>query len=137
MTVGGEADIHGAPQLSEELQRLAGDGWREIIVDPTDEFFIDSTILGVLLKASRRARDEGGTLVLVSDDPRITRVRDHGPPRPVHVRAPARGGCGASGSSGRSRHDRHRDQADERLATLVEHLRDKNAQLGGRSSRAS
>ena len=36
--------------------------------------FIDSTILGVLLKASRRARDEGGTLVLVSDDPRITRA---------------------------------------------------------------
>ena len=26
VTVGGEADIHGAPQLSEELQRLAGDG---------------------------------------------------------------------------------------------------------------
>ena len=74
VTISGEADVASAPQLSEELERLVGDGAHEVIVDLLDVPFVDSTVLGVLLKVSRRARAEGGEVVLVSDDPRVLRV---------------------------------------------------------------
>jgi anti-sigma B factor antagonist len=74
VTVNGEADMYGAPQLSAELDRLVADGARDVIVDLLDVPFLDSTVLGVLLTASRRARSDGHELVLVSDDPRVLRV---------------------------------------------------------------
>ena len=74
VTICGECDAYNAPQLDGELDRLLGDGAREIIVDLLDVPFIDSTVLGVLLKASRRARADGREVVLVSEDPRVLRV---------------------------------------------------------------
>jgi anti-sigma B factor antagonist len=74
VTVNGEADMYGAPQLSTELDRLITNGARDVIVDLLDVPFVDSTVLGVLLTASKRARVDGHELVLVSDDPRVLRV---------------------------------------------------------------
>ena len=74
VTVGGDADPSAVPTLSRELARLVDDGAREIVVDLLDVPFIDSTVLGVLLRMSRRLRADGGEFVLVSDDPRVLRA---------------------------------------------------------------
>lgn len=71
VTVSGEADALVAPTLERELDGLADDGARELIVDLLQVPFLDSTVLGVLLRSSRRMRADGGDVVLVSDDPRV------------------------------------------------------------------
>ena len=74
VALGGEVDLHTAPQLGEELDAVAADAGRRVIVDLSGATFIDSTVLGVLLRALRRTRRDGGQLVLVSDDRRILRT---------------------------------------------------------------
>lgn len=74
VTLGGDADPYAAPTLERELVRLSDDGAREVVVDMLDVPFIDSTVLGVLLRLSRRVRADGGEFVLVSDDPRLLRA---------------------------------------------------------------
>lgn len=74
VTVSGEADALAAPTLQHELDVLADDGARELIVDLLQVPFLDSTILGVLLRSARRMRADGGDVVLVSDDPRVLRT---------------------------------------------------------------
>lgn len=74
VTLGGEIDSYTAPELGRALEPLASKGAREIVVDLLDVPFIDSTALGILLRTSRRLRTDGGTLVLVTDDPRILRA---------------------------------------------------------------
>ena len=73
VTLGGDADPYAVPSLARELERLTDLGAREIVVDLLDVPFIDSTVLGVLLKTARRLRADGGDFVLVSDDPRVLR----------------------------------------------------------------
>jgi anti-sigma B factor antagonist len=74
VTVSGEADALAAPELQRELDVLAEDGARELIVDLLQVPFLDSTILGVLLGTARRIRADGGDVVLISDDPRVLRT---------------------------------------------------------------
>jgi anti-sigma B factor antagonist len=74
VTVSGEADALAAPMLQRELEGLVQDGARELIVDLLQVPFLDSTILGVLLRSARRMRAGGGDMVLVSDDPRVLRT---------------------------------------------------------------
>ena len=74
VTVSGEADARAAPTLQRELDGLADDGARELIVDLLQVPFLDSTVLGVLLRSARRMRADGGDVVLVSDDPRLLRA---------------------------------------------------------------
>jgi anti-sigma B factor antagonist len=44
------------------------------VVDLLRVTFLDSTALGVLVGAAKRVRAGGGSIVLVSDDPRTLRV---------------------------------------------------------------
>ena len=74
VTVSGEADALAAPTLQRELDGLADDGAREVIVDLLQVPFLDSAVLGVLLRSARRMRADGGDVVLVSDDPRVLRT---------------------------------------------------------------
>ena len=74
LALGGEVDLHTAPRLDEELFRLIDLGASRIVVDLTGASFVDSTILGVLLRALKRVRSDGGELVVVSDDRRVLRV---------------------------------------------------------------
>jgi len=53
----GELDVASVTQLRDRLQHLAGDR-RHVVVVLTMASFIDSTILGVLLGALRRAKEE-------------------------------------------------------------------------------
>lgn len=66
VVVRGELDIHTAPELRQQLLRLAGQGVSHLVVDVAGVTFIDSTALGVLIGALKRLRQAGGDLVLQS-----------------------------------------------------------------------
>lgn len=74
VSVNGDLDLHTAPRLEGELEGLRADGARKVIVDLIDVPFIDSTALGVLVRAAKQARASGAKLILVSNDPRTLRV---------------------------------------------------------------
>lgn len=76
VSLGGEIDLFTAPQLERELARLTDAGARRIVVDLAGATFIDSTVLGVLLKALTRLDAHEGELALVSDDLRILKIFD-------------------------------------------------------------
>ena len=58
LTVRGEHDLSTAPDLRRRLKALIGEG-DSIVVDLSPATFVDSTILGVILDAYRRASDAG------------------------------------------------------------------------------
>jgi anti-anti-sigma factor len=74
VTVSGEADARAATTLQRELDGLADEGARELIVDLLRVPFLDAHIVGVLQRAAGRMRADGGEVVLVSNDPRLLRT---------------------------------------------------------------
>lgn len=74
VSVNGDLDLHTSPRLEAELLGLREDGAMKVIVDLVDVPFIDSTGLGVLVRAAKQARLNRGCLILVSNDPRTLRV---------------------------------------------------------------
>ena len=78
---GQSVDEHGehdrVQREPDSLARLCGgeeSGARRVVIDLAGAAFIDSTVLGVLLKALTRLDAGGGELVLVSDDRRILKL---------------------------------------------------------------
>lgn len=69
----GDLDLEQTPKVDHELETLQDKGARHVIVDLLDVPFLDSSVLGVLLKHSRRIRLTGGTLTLVIDNDVTTR----------------------------------------------------------------
>jgi anti-sigma B factor antagonist len=53
---------------------LLGEGNRQIIVDLTPTDFLDSLGLGAIVAVWKRIRVQGGTLIVVCDEPRLLRV---------------------------------------------------------------
>jgi anti-sigma B factor antagonist len=74
VALGGEIDLHTAPRLDEALFGAIGEGAQRVLVDLAGTTFVDSTVLGVLLRAHRCLDAVGGRLVVVSNDPRILRT---------------------------------------------------------------
>lgn len=78
VVVEGEHDIYTAPALRERLEEALGrDGG--VVVDLTAATFVDSSILGALLDARRRAQEEGrGFVVLLgaAAEPGVRRILD-------------------------------------------------------------
>jgi anti-sigma B factor antagonist len=74
LTVSGEIDIATAPSLRERLHAILGGDNRQLVVDLDDVGFLDSTALGVLVGALKRARTEGGEVRIVSTQPRVRKV---------------------------------------------------------------
>lgn len=68
----GEMDVYTTPRVRAELQRLLDDGCRHVILNLRQAAYLDSSALGALLGAQRRARECGGGVALVA------------PARPVH-----------------------------------------------------
>ena len=71
VTVAGEVDLDTAPHLR---QALTSTTTAHVHVDLTGVPFMDSTGLGVLIAAHKRALDRSGTLVVLCDDDRILRL---------------------------------------------------------------
>lgn len=74
VSVAGELDVFTAPRLEEKLSELVADGQVQLIVDLSDVSFMDSTGLGVMVKALKWVQDKGGTLQVVAAEERIVKV---------------------------------------------------------------
>lgn len=74
VAVDGELDVFTAPRLEEALQRSIDEGRADLVVDLSAVDFLDSTGLGVMVKALKWARDAGGGLRVVATEERITKV---------------------------------------------------------------
>jgi anti-sigma B factor antagonist len=70
----GELDVATAPSLREQLIGLVNDGSTQLVLDLEGIDFLDSTGLGTLIGALRRARTHGGDLRLVCTETRVTRL---------------------------------------------------------------
>jgi len=67
LTVNGSMDPYSAPDIRNTLTDMLNDGRHRQVVDLRGVAFLDSTGLGVLVGALKRARARGGDLVLVVD----------------------------------------------------------------------
>lgn len=74
LAVGGELDVHSAPQLGERITEILGGGARRLVVDLNDIEFIDSTGLGVLVGGLNEARAAEGRLDLACSVERVLRL---------------------------------------------------------------
>ena len=78
VVIEGEHDIYTAPTLRERLDEALGRGGG-VVVDLTAATFVDSSILGALLDARRRAQEQQrGFVVSVGEDvePGVQRIVD-------------------------------------------------------------
>ena len=74
VTVGGEVDLHSAPELRGALDDVLAAGARTLVLDMRGVLFIDSTGMGVVTAAVKRLREDGGSFVIASDRPEVLRV---------------------------------------------------------------
>jgi len=72
--VAGEVDVYTSPQLKATLVAASGDGCAVTVVDLDKVGFIDSSGLGVLVGALRRAREAGGDLRIVSARDTVVKI---------------------------------------------------------------
>lgn len=70
----GDIELHNAPRLREELRSICETEKVRCVIDMSGVPFIDSTGVGVLVGALKRAREHGGTLTLACPQPRVRRV---------------------------------------------------------------
>jgi len=74
VSVGGEIDVYTAPKLRDVISELVAEGNYHLTIDLEKVDFLDSTGLGVLVGAYRRARQRGRSLVLTGVRQREARV---------------------------------------------------------------
>ena len=70
----GEVDVSSAPGLDAELDAQIAAGNARLVVDLSEVAFLDSTGLGVLVKALKHAREADGWLHLVVTSDRIRKI---------------------------------------------------------------
>jgi anti-sigma B factor antagonist len=74
LTVAGELDVVGAPDLRQHVMTAVRTGAHNLVLDLTGVDFIDSFGLGVLVGALKRVRLLDGDLRLVVTETRVRRV---------------------------------------------------------------
>jgi anti-sigma B factor antagonist len=74
VTLDGEVDVYTAPRLKEELVSLIQGGCSYVIVDMEHVAFIDSSGLGVLVSALRRAREKDGAVRIVCKQESVLKI---------------------------------------------------------------
>jgi anti-sigma B factor antagonist len=70
----GDVELHSAARVREELRRACDEKGVRCIVDMSGVPFIDSTGVGVLVGALKRAREHSGTFAIANPQPRVRRV---------------------------------------------------------------
>jgi anti-sigma B factor antagonist len=74
VTLEGEIDVYTAPRLKEELVSVVESGCPNVIVNMEKVGFIDSSGLGVLVSALRRARERDGVVRIVCTRDNILKI---------------------------------------------------------------
>ena len=74
LSVSGEIDMATAPGLRERLHGLLAEETQKLVVDLDDVGFLDSTALGVLVGALKRARMDDGEVRIACAQPRVLKV---------------------------------------------------------------
>ena len=74
LAVSGEIDIATAPSLREKLHSLLANQKLRLVIDLDDVGFLDSTALGVLVGALKRARTDDGEVRIACAQPRVLKV---------------------------------------------------------------
>jgi len=74
LEVRGEVDLHNAAQLRSQLHDLCNVTKPQVIVDLSQVSFIDSTGIGVLVGALKRAREASGDMIIVGAKDRVHRI---------------------------------------------------------------
>ena len=74
LTVAGELDVVGGPELRQQVVAVVADGTANVVLDLTGVDFIDSFGLGVIVGALKRCRLHDGDLRLVVPEPRLRRL---------------------------------------------------------------
>ena len=74
VTLEGEIDVYTAPRLKEVLVEAIESGCPNIIVDLEKVGFIDSSGLGVLVSALRRARERDGVVRIVCTRDNVLKI---------------------------------------------------------------
>jgi anti-sigma B factor antagonist len=70
----GDVDLATAPTLRGALTEAAAGGRHDLIVDLSRVSFLDSTGLGALIGAHKRAQENGGQIRLVAGEGQILRL---------------------------------------------------------------
>lgn len=70
----GEVDLATVPALREAISEQVAAGRTNLLLDLRAVTFLDSTGLGVLVGAAKKARGAGGSLRLVCDNARVLRL---------------------------------------------------------------
>lgn len=74
VAVGGEVDVFTAPQLDSLLAGQIQEGHTTLVLDFTHVEFLDSTGLGVVVKAIKKCQDDSGSISVVVATERIRRI---------------------------------------------------------------
>ncbi len=74
LSVGGDLDVVGAPDLRQAVVAAVAEGSRLLTLDLSDLDFVDSFGIGAVVGALKRLRQRGGDLAVVCPTPRIRRV---------------------------------------------------------------
>jgi anti-sigma B factor antagonist len=74
VTLAGEVDVYTAPRLKEKLVSAIEGGCSNVVIDMESVGFIDSSGLGVLVSALRRARERDGSVRLVCTRDNILKI---------------------------------------------------------------
>lgn len=74
LTVAGELDVVGAPELRQHVMRAVAGGLHHLVLDLRGVDYVDSFGLGVLIGSLKRVRLLDGDLQLVVTEARVRRV---------------------------------------------------------------
>jgi anti-sigma B factor antagonist len=74
VAIAGEIDLFTAPEFKQAVNAAIDSGGDGVVIDLTETTFIDSSSLGVLIGAHRRAESHGASLVVVCDNDAIVKT---------------------------------------------------------------
>lgn len=74
LDVAGELDIYTSPKLKTAIQDLISEGHAKLVVNLLKTTYLDSTALSVLTAALKQARENGGDLAVVYNQPQIAKI---------------------------------------------------------------